>query len=516
MEFAVLFGACLLISAAVIAVAAALARQLGIVDRPGGHKLHVAVTPFVGGFGVFAVLVCAMPVARFLSGGVAGGLDVPAIHGILLAAGLVFVTGLADDVWLIGFKPRLVVHALAALWMVYVGDVQLRSLGELFPDVDVDLGVWGLPLTVFATIGLINAMNMIDGIDGLAGSVGLVSLALLGLVTGLGGGGPYLVLIVALIGGLAGFLFFNLRYPGNPRARVFLGDNGSMLIGFLLAWLFIALSQGEERAVMTPVTALWLFAVPLLDTVAVMLRRLWMGRSPFRADRHHLHHLFARAGFRVCDIVAFAAFMQLVFGFVGIAGLLLGVPESVMFGLFLGVFAAYTLVILRPWRLVPWLRRVNRRFGWPSVQVRGIFVGYLRKDHCPELVRAIAAGLGNRYDYQLSVYELDRSASDGRNAYCVVHIRAEGDEQLIGRIRRDAQRLKEGIGRRHGVDVRLYMGRNKENDSRRVYAPIAGGGSRIGDRRGLRASPIYCIERGGCAVFSDRQGFELSVPPAGR
>jgi UDP-GlcNAc:undecaprenyl-phosphate GlcNAc-1-phosphate transferase len=92
-----------------------------------------------------------------------------------------------------------------------------------------------------------------------------------------------------------GFLYYNLRYPGNRRARVFLGDNGSMLLGFLFAWLFIALSQGEPAA-MTPVTALWLFALPLMDTVGVMLRRIWLGKSPFRADRHHLHHLFVRAG----------------------------------------------------------------------------------------------------------------------------------------------------------------------------------------------------------------------------
>jgi UDP-GlcNAc:undecaprenyl-phosphate GlcNAc-1-phosphate transferase len=84
-----------------------------------------------------------------------------------------------------------------------------------------------------------------------------------------------------------------------------------MLLGFLFAWLLIALSQGgDEAAVMTPVTALWLFALPLMDTVGVMLRRIWLGKSPFRADRHHLHHLFVRAGFRVCDVVAVAVLMQ--------------------------------------------------------------------------------------------------------------------------------------------------------------------------------------------------------------
>jgi hypothetical protein len=145
-----------------------------------------------------------------------------------------------------------------------------------------------------------------------------------------------------------------------------------MLLGFLFAWMFIALSQGEQAA-MTPVTALWLFALPLMDTVGVMLRRLWLGKSPFRPDRYHLHHLFVRAGFRVCDVVAFAVVMQVAFALVGVGGPaarrtgvsdVLAVPRR---------FRGLLLLILRPWRLVPWLRRLNRWLGMPSAQVRGIF-----------------------------------------------------------------------------------------------------------------------------------------------
>jgi UDP-GlcNAc:undecaprenyl-phosphate GlcNAc-1-phosphate transferase len=155
-----------------------------------------------------------------------------------------------------------------------------------------------------------------------------------------------------------------------------------------------------------------------MDTVGVMVRRIWLGKSPFRADRYHLHHLFVRAGFRVSDVVAFAAAMQLVFGLVGVGGLLLGVPDSLMFGLFLGVFGLYFVLILRPWRVVPWLRRINRALGLPSVQVRGIFVGYLRKEKYPQLLGMISQGLGGGYDYQLSVYETDRSAT-ATGATCI-------------------------------------------------------------------------------------------------
>ena len=143
---------------------------------------------------------------------------------------------------------------------------------------------------------------MIDGVDGLSGSVSFVTLLFIATVAFIADDRHNLMLTTALIGGVLGFLYFNLRYRKQRYARVFLGDNGSMLLGLLFAWLFVDLTQGSNPA-MTPVTAIWLFSVPLMDTVSVMLRRFWLGKSPFSPDRHHLHHLMQRAGFRVSEIV---------------------------------------------------------------------------------------------------------------------------------------------------------------------------------------------------------------------
>ena len=455
MEYAVLFGLCALVSGVVIRFSISLAGRLGAMDRPGGHKQHAVSTPFVGGFGLISVLAVAFAVRDLVPGG-------PTSVALLVGALAMFVTGLADDIRHLGFKSRFVVQAVVALSMVYVGGVELASLGELLPGVEVELGWLGVPVTVFATIGMINAVNMIDGIDGLSGSVSLVSLAFIAVVAQVAGNSAGLLVAVALAGGVAGFLYFNLRYPGNSRARVFLGDNGSMLLGFVFAWLLIALSQGGEggeAAAMTPVTALWLFALPLMDTVGVMLRRIWLGKSPFRADRHHLHHLLVRAGFRVCDVIALAVVMQIVCALVGVGGLLLRVPEYLMFWLFLGVFAVYLLIIARPWRLVPWLERFHRRFGLPSAQVRGIFVGYVRRESCPQLLALIAQGISGRYDYQLSVFETDRKDAQGRQVYCLVHVPQIGDEHLIGAVRRDVVRLRRRLARKHGLDIRLLLSR---------------------------------------------------------
>ncbi|WP_291992953.1 MraY family glycosyltransferase [Candidatus Accumulibacter sp. ACC003] len=510
MELAVVFSVCLVISGTAIRLAMAAASRLGIMDQPGGHKLHEVSTPFVGGIGIIAVLLSLFVLIDPLF----SSFVLMPLWGLMVGALALFLTGLADDIWQLSFKLRFVVQALAALVMIFFGGVKLASFGELLPGVSFDLGLLAVPLTIFATVGLINALNMTDGIDGLSGSASLVSLALTGVVAGLAGRANYVVLIVALMGGVVGFLYYNLRYPGNARARVFLGDNGSMVLGFVLAWLFIALSQGVSPA-MTPVTALWLFAMPLMDTVGVMLRRMWLGKSPFRADRHHFHHLFVRAGYRVCDIVALAAFGQLVFGLVGVGGLLLGVPQYLMFGLFLGAFATYFLVTVRPWRLVPLLRRVNQSLGLPSSEHCGIFVGHFRKQQFPELLGSIAEKLNSGHDYQISVYQTDRSTTDGCDTYCVVHFPVSGDERLIGQIHRQAVALKKHLARQKGVEVRLFMRRKCENEPRsRSLTAATNGNQRSRDRRRMYSTLIYSMERGGGPGRSDAFGFEVSLPPA--
>jgi hypothetical protein len=108
----------------------------------------------------------------------------------------------------------------------------------------------------------------------------------------------------------------------------------------------------------------------------------------------------------------------------------------------------------------------------------------------------ISQGLGSTYDFQLGVYEMDRSATDGRNVYCVVHIHTDGDEQLIGNIQRDARRIKRRIAGQQGLEVRLFMGRSSPNSRVGAGEPLLPGSSREADRRGVRSTLIYSMERG--------------------
>ena len=465
MSLALFFGLCILISSIFIRFGILLSGYFGVLDHPGGHKQHDTSTPFVGGFGVIAVVLSTL----YLGATYFPELSQRPMQAIALGTVVLFVTGFADDIWHLNFKTRFVIQALVAVSMVFLGGVELVSLGELLPGMDINLGALGIPFTIFATIGLINALNMIDGIDGLSGSLSFISLGFAALVALLAQDNTYLVFIIAVMGGVSGFLYFNLRYPSNGRARVFLGDNGSMLLGFVFAWILIALSQGEHRA-MTPVTALWIFGVPLLDTVSVMLRRIWVGKSPFHADRNHLHHLFLRAGLH------------------------LALPESLMFGLFIVVFCLYFYVIARPWRFVPNLRRLNIALGLPSVHAKGVFVGYFKTEQSQEVLDALIEELGQQYDYRLSLHQIERKLPNSANIYALIELEGSMDEISVGEIRRLMLQIKAHFASSASLQVRLFMHRSKDNDRRLANnkeSELVENCIRDSDRRTARGSSAF-------------------------
>lgn len=360
MQVVLVIPVAFIISIGVICLATPIAIHVGLVDRPGGHKQHQHEVPLVGGLALY--------IGLFLSWYLAPYLGVGNINFLFIAgSALLFVIGIADDYFQLSVSFRIVVQVLAALLLTYC-NIVLTSLGQLLPGVVVETGVFAIPFTVFAVVGTINAMNMIDGVDGLAGLLSFVVLLMLGVVSYTSGNGVQLLIIFCMLGAVGGFLHFNLRRPGREHAAVFMGDAGSTILGFLFAYLFISLSQGESPAI-TPVTALWLFGVPLMDTIGVMARRIWLGRSPFSADRGHLHHLLLDAGFRVRHTVMIIAAIQLLLGTAGLVAYYFGVLEWVSFAAFLGLFAFYAYFIFHPRRAVLYLRNVHQKFGFT---VRGV------------------------------------------------------------------------------------------------------------------------------------------------
>lgn len=461
MSLTLYFGLCLVVSVVVIRFGIFLTTRLGVLDHPGGHKHHGASTPFVGGFGLMAVVLAVL----FYVAASFSEFWLYQIQIIAAAAAILFVAGFADDIWQLGIKTRLFIQLMVVMGMVHLGGVELVTLGEIFPGLSIDLGFWATPFTIFAVVGLINAVNMIDGIDGLSGSLSLISLGLtLGVAT-VAHSTIYLVLIISLMGGIVGFLYYNLRYPSNRKARVFLGDNGSMPLGFIFAWLFIDLSQGMLPA-MTPVTALWLFAVPLMDTLSVMLRRIFSGKSPFYADRNHLHHLFIRAGFRVSDTVWTLAMLQLILGLIGIGGWLLRVPEYLMFWLFVVAFAGYFFMTLKPHNLVRYLSCSKKAKGRVSIQARGVFVGYYDREAAQGIFEELTKKLTGRYNCHFSLYQVKHRNPGEPDTYAVIKIDRDFEELSIEEVNQFLSDIKNGLASHNDLQLRLFMRREKENDRR--------------------------------------------------
>jgi len=346
------------VTAALIMVLRPVAKSVGLVDVPTTRKSHKGNIPLVGGIAIFAGLT-AVSVVQFM----VTGLVPDQFVALYAGSTLLVLVGIWDDYADLPTKSRFIAQIVAALITVYGGGMVLTDLGNLSPTGAVlELGILSVPFTVFACLGIINAMNMCDGLDGLSGSLALISLLGLGVANALWGDPTHQYLIVLLAACVASFLVFNLRTLWRSRAWVFLGDAGSMLLGLMLCWLSIDMSQGEGR-VFSPAAALWFLMLPIYDAVSMMLRRILKGQSPFAADREHLHHIFLLAGFSVGESVTLMAGIAVIGVVIGLSGTYFGVHDLLLAGLFLLGGGLYFWIVRRAWRVMRFLRRSICRRG---------------------------------------------------------------------------------------------------------------------------------------------------------
>ena len=330
-----------------------LARRFGWVDSPDHRKKHSADIPLVGGPAIFLASLSAMAWV----GGWNDSMQVLAWSSVI-----VFVTGFVDDRRHIMVPVRFALQILALLCMIWGGGVMLHNFGNLMWPGMLGLGPLAVPITVFSALGVINAFNMIDGLDGLSGSFAVIALGGMAFFAGRAGHFSEHAVLLIVIAAILGFLLVNFRFPWRRRAPVFMGDSGSSWLGFVLAWFFIALSQDDPVAGITrayaPITAIWLFGLPLMDTTYVMIRRARMGEPVFGADRRHLHHLFVRTGFSVRQTWGVMVLVALVMALVGVVAEVLGWPEWLMFYGYVGIAFWYLVFMDRVWKTRRFLGRV--------------------------------------------------------------------------------------------------------------------------------------------------------------
>ncbi|MEN3759928.1 UDP-N-acetylglucosamine--undecaprenyl-phosphate N-acetylglucosaminephosphotransferase [Aeromonas veronii] len=324
-----------------------LAKKINLVDKPNERKKHNGEIPLVGGISIYLTLMLALwfkPDLLLYS-------DI-----YVLCASVLLIIGVIDDKYDVDFRIRLVVQILISCAMIFGAGLSLKSLGELAFGHEVILGPLGYIVTVLAVLGAINAFNMVDGIDGLLGGLTLATfggLAYLNYIDGqlLLAQFCFLMMIVVIP-----YITLNLGFLFGVKRKVFMGDAGSMLIGFTVIWVLLQGTQGPKSQ-MYPVTALWLIAVPLMDMATIMVRRVRKGHSPFKPDREHLHHICLRAGLSSRQALCFICLLSLFFILIGIVLEVMAVPEWLSLLLFIGVFILYFWTLNSVWRLLAWLRK---------------------------------------------------------------------------------------------------------------------------------------------------------------
>ncbi len=281
-------------------------RKANIGDIPGGRKIHKKFTPSMGGIGFV--------VATFVALGIWGWqFPLPDIRYLLGAIALMFIVGLRDDMVELKAKHKLLGQFVAVLLVVVAGDIRIKEFHGF-------LGVDELPLLVsygfssFVLLALTNAFNLIDGLDGLAGTIGSLSLSLLGIWFYIQGLDSLAVLSFTLLGGVLAFMVFNW----NP-AKIFMGDTGSLTLGFALGSLVIAfmeynaaLPQGAFLRLEPSFTAgIVLMIYPLYDMARVFTRRISQGKHPMTADKSHIHHFMMRMGLKHNEVALILGLVQL-------------------------------------------------------------------------------------------------------------------------------------------------------------------------------------------------------------
>jgi UDP-GlcNAc:undecaprenyl-phosphate/decaprenyl-phosphate GlcNAc-1-phosphate transferase len=280
MQYVVPFIVAMVVAMAWLPLLAKFAARWGILDQPDVRKVHVAPIPRIGGL--------AMALAVLVSALIAIDLQ-PQDRWFLVAAGVLVAFGALDDRFNLDYRIKFVGQLLAVGIVVLLGDVQVRAITL---DDRVMLPGWiSLPLTIFFLVGITNAVNLADGLDGLAGGTTFLCLCAVALLSSVGDHNAGTALCLAFAGAILGFLRFN-TYP----ATVFMGDAGSQLLGFTIGVLSIRATQSLATQVSAAIPIL-LLAIPILDTLSVMVQRVGEGRSPFSPDKNHIHHKLLALGF---------------------------------------------------------------------------------------------------------------------------------------------------------------------------------------------------------------------------
>lgn len=278
-------------SVTAIPVIIKISRLKNLMADPGERSSHITKTPTLGGVAIFASTL----ISYFLWENPDEG---QLIHLSISAIVILFFLGVKDDILVLSPKKKMFVQVAVSALVVILADLRIENLFGIFGINEVPY-VLSLLLTVFIFIALINAINLIDGIDGLAGGIGMIAGGMFGLWFFLNGHFAMACLAASMSGSLFGFLRFNY----SKTSKIFMGDTGSLIVGFLLSMFALKFIQlnieyrfNPNASFSAPILAIVVLIVPIFDTLRVFIVRLKDKKSPFIGDRNHLHHILIDSG----------------------------------------------------------------------------------------------------------------------------------------------------------------------------------------------------------------------------
>ncbi len=313
-----------------IKVSVPFAGKLKLVDSPNSRKLHACDVAVVGGLGMFLGVAVGLMSGEY------------SYDGLVLFAFLMLVLGVLDDRHDLSIISRLFAQMILAICAVSVMGIELRLLGDILNTGNLVLGNFSLIITVLAFLAGTNSFNAIDGLDGLAAGLGIIIFSSILVLASISESNRIVYLSSIYLFVLFPFLFFNL----STKHKVFMGDAGSLFIGFSIVWILIVSSQGEDL-IFNPVTALWIYAIPLIDIVSVVCLRIKNNKSPFSPDRNHIHYKIKdKYNFSDKTVVLGILFVACFLSVVGVLGEIYGVQEWIMFTAFMVLFFLYLLLFL--------------------------------------------------------------------------------------------------------------------------------------------------------------------------
>jgi UDP-GlcNAc:undecaprenyl-phosphate/decaprenyl-phosphate GlcNAc-1-phosphate transferase len=342
-----------------------------LTDAPGGRKIHSGFIPSMGGIAFVSAIFIAIASWFSLE-------DLLEIRYFLAAFGLMFFVGVRDDLVNLTALQKLGSQMVAAYMVVFMLGIRIEGFYGLMGLEEFPLWL-SYALTMFTIIALTNAFNLIDGLDGLAGTLALVSFTFLGIWFTSAGMTPYSLFSFAVVGGIASFLVFNWH-----PAKIFMGDTGSLSLGFALSVLtihFMDTNASHPELSFLPfnapiATAIVIMIIPIVDTARVFFKRISKGKSPMAPDKSHVHHFLLRVGYKHHEVTLILAAVKV--SFIGLLLLFSDFSDAVVIPVVLGVsilgglfLESYTLKKVRRNTLnTPPVLHARRKMAAKSAKVK--------------------------------------------------------------------------------------------------------------------------------------------------